>query len=384
MTGRVALPWFAVWGWVLVGILAATSSVGWIPAIMCAYLIFNAWNTGRLESIVVLHFGLMLSLMVGMGIEEVFDNRVIEQSFSWSSLITACSALMLTSMGSRGLLFKNTPEGEDMVVSLEKREEIVDTLYITTYSFFILSFEALFGLGTITGAVLLTRDIMNKGYFNALLFVPAIHAVALANLIDQTGIAINIGIPIGLFLAIEGLVISWFALQNDRVYDFEFFEWENDDSFLDFIDRLGMVGVLSAIVGVFFVLGGGVEEWEIAWVLTTVILIAVGIQGYSPEYEARWRRIFGGYGSILSFSIFAVLRDQNETLQALYFVGVGLIALGWGFLTMQKLDEDEGIYEVQPDQPIQEETQTETTEQENTSENTSDQSSNNDDENNNR
>ena len=98
-TGREPLPWFAVWGWVLVGILAATSSVGWIPAIMCAYLIFNAWNTGRLESIVVLHFALMLSLMVGMGIEEVFDNRVIEQSFSWSSLITACSALILFCRG---------------------------------------------------------------------------------------------------------------------------------------------------------------------------------------------------------------------------------------------------------------------------------------------
>lgn len=350
---REPLPWFGIWGWGLVGIVAASSTVGWIPAIMSAYLIFNAWNTGRLESIVILHIVFMFSLMFGMGVEEVFDSDVLlQKSFSWSSLITAFSASTLMFIHGQGLLFKNTPEGDDMIVSLEKRKEIVDTLYITTYSFFILSFEALFGLGTIVGAVLLTRDIMYKGYFNALLFVPAIHAVALANLIVQTGIddQIKIGIPIGLFLAIEGLVISWFALQNDRVYDFEFFEWGSDDSFLDFIDRLGMVGVLSAIVGVFFVLGGGVEEWEIAWILTTVILIAVGIQGYSPEYEARWRRIFGGYGSILSFSIFAVLRDQNETLQALYFVGVGLIALGWGFLTMQKLDEDEGIYEVQPGQ----------------------------------
>ena len=348
-TGREPLPWFAVWGWVLVGILAATSSVGWIPAIMCAYLIFNAWNTGRLESIVVLHFALMLSLMVGMGIEEVFDNRVIEQSFSWSSLITACSALMLTTMGSRGLLFKNTPKGEDMVVSLEKREEITDTLYITTYAFFILSFEALLGLGTVAGAILLTRDILLKGYSNALFFVPAIHAIALANLIVQTDIDIDFGIPIGLFLTIEGLAISWFALQNDRVYDLEFFEWESDDIFLDFLDRLGMAGVFSAIIGIFFMFGE-IDQWSFAWVLTTVILIAVGIQGYAPEYEARWRRIFGGYGSILSFVAFSI-EVENDTMRALSFVGVGLIALGWGFLTMQRLDDDEGIYEVQPDQP---------------------------------
>ena len=316
---------------------------------MCAYLIFNAWNTGRLESIVVLHFALMLRLMVGMGIEEVFDTRVIEQSFSWSSLITACSALMLTTMGSRGLLFKNTPEGEDMVVSLEKREEIVDTLYITTYSFFILSFEALLGLGTVAGAILLTRDILLKGYSNALFFVPAIHAIALANLIIQTDIDIDFGIPIGLFLTVEGLAISWFALQNDRVYDLEFFEWESDEIFLDFLDRLGMAGVLSAIVGIFFMFGE-IDQWSFAWVLTTVILIAVGIQGYAPDYEARWRRIFGGYGSILSFVAFSI-EVENDTMRALSFVGVGLIALGWGFLTMQRLDDDEGIYEVQPDQP---------------------------------
>tara|TARA_B100001142_G_scaffold235975_1_gene234424 strand:- start:6797 stop:11020 length:4224 start_codon:yes stop_codon:yes gene_type:complete len=348
--GREPLPWFGVWGWILVGILAATSSVGWIPAIMCAYLIFNAWNTGRLESIVILHIGLMFSLMVGMGIEEVFTDRVIEQSFSWSSLITACSALMLTIMNGRGLLFKNTPEGEEMVVSLEKREEIVDTLYITTYVFFILSFEAFLGLGTVAGAILLTRDILLKGYSNALFFVPAIHAIALANLIVQTDVGIEIGVPIGLFLAIEGLAISWLALQNDRVYDLEFFEWENDETFLDFLDRLGMAGILSAIVGIFFMFGE-INEWSFAWILTTVILIAVGIQGYAPEHEARWRRIFGGYGSILSFTAFSI-DVNNDTMQALSFVGVGLIALGWGFLTMQRLDDDSGIYqEEQPNQP---------------------------------
>lgn len=256
---------------------------------------------------------------------------------------------MLTTMSSRGLLFKNTPEGEDMVVSLEKREEIVDTLYITTYSFFILSFEALLGLGTVAGAILLTRDILLKGYSNALFFVPAIHAIALANLIIQTDINIDFGIPIGLFLTVEGLAISWFALQNDRVYDLEFFEWESDEIFLDFLDRLGMAGVLSAIVGIFFMFGE-IDQWSFAWVLTTVILIAVGIQGYAPDYEARWRRIFGGYGSILSFVAFSI-EVENDTMRALSFVGVGLIALGWGFLTMQRLDDDEGIYEVQPDQP---------------------------------
>jgi len=207
----------------------------------------------------------------------------------------------------------------------------------------------LLGIGTLVGAILLTRDILFKGYSNALFFVPAIHAVALANLIIQLELdSIDIGIPIGIFLMLEGLGISWLSLQNDKMYELEFFEWENDDVFLDFLDRLGMAGVLSALAGVFFVFGE-IDQWSFAWLLTTVILIAVGIQGYAPDHEARWRRIFGGYGSILSFVAFS-MEVESTTMQALSFVGVGLIALGWGFLTMQRLDDDEGIYEVDENQ----------------------------------
>jgi hypothetical protein len=133
------------------------------------------------------------------------------------------------------------------------------------------------------------------------------------------------------------------------MYELEFFEWEDDNLFLDFLDRLGMAGVLSALAGIFFVFGE-IDQWTFAWMLTTVILIAVGIQGYAPDYEARWRRLFGGYGSILSFVAFS-MEVESETMQALSFVGVGLIALGWGFLTMQRLDDDDGIYEVDENQP---------------------------------
>ena len=134
------------------------------------------------------------------------------------------------------------------------------------------------------------------------------------------------------------------------MYELKFFEWENDNEFLDFLDRLGMAGVLSALVGVFFVFGE-IDQWSLAWILTTVILVAVGIQGYAPEYEARWRRIFGGYGSILSFVAFSV-EVESDTMQALSFVGVGLIALGWGFLTMQRLEDDDVVYEME-EVPIQ-------------------------------
>jgi hypothetical protein len=346
-TGREPLPWFGVWGWALVGVLGASSSVGWIPAIMCAYLIINSWTSGKLESIVILHIGLLISLLIGMGIEDVFET--FGQAFSWSALLTACSALTFVIMNNKDMLFKYASNEDGHVTLQETRDGIVNTLYITTYVSFILSFEALVGIGTLFGAILLTRDILFKGYSNAIFFVPAIHALALANLIIQLDIdSIDIGIPIGIFLMLEGLGISWLSLQNDKMYELEFFEWENDDVFLDFLDRLGMAGVLSALAGVFFVFGE-IDQWSFAWLLTTVILITVGIQGYAPDYEARWRRIFGGYGSILSFVAFS-MEVESTTMQALSFVGVGLIALGWGFLTMQRLDDDEGIYEVDENQ----------------------------------
>ena len=347
-TGREPLPWFGVWGWALIGVLAASSSVGWIPAIMFAYLIINSWTSGKPELIPVLHLGLMISLLLGMGIEDVFET--FERAFSWSALITGCSALAFVIMNNKDLLFKYVPHEDGKEILQAPRDSIVNTLYIISSVSFILSFEALLGIGTVVGAILLTRDIIYKGYLNALFFVPAIHALALANLIHQLEIEwIDIGIPIGIFLILEGLGISWLSLQNDKMYELEFFEWENDNIFLDFLDRLGMAGVLSALTGIFFVFGE-IDQWSFAWLLTTVILIVVGIQGYAPDYEARWRRIFGGYGSILSFVAFS-MDVESDTMQALSYVGVGLIALGWGFLTMQRLDDDDGVYEIDENQP---------------------------------
>ena len=193
------------------------------------------------------------------------------------------------------------------------------------------------------GAIILSRDIVTKGYTNAVLFVPAIHGLALMNLLVQTDFnMIQEGVVLGSILLIEGLIVSWLSLQNDRVYDFKFFEWENDDAFLDFIDRLGIAGVLFSLSGIFFIFAD-FNQTTVGWLLATAVLMAVGIQGYSPENDARWRRIIGGYGSIFAFIGFSSGIESN-TMQSLSWIGVGLIALGWGFMMMQRLENDEHIY----------------------------------------
>jgi len=340
-SNREPLPWYGLWGWVLVGILAASSSIGWIPAIFFAYVMINAWLSGTLSPLPVLHLGFMVSLIAGMAIEEVADTWAM--AFSWSALITGFSALGFSAMGSNGILFKNVPKAQEEFYSEQKKSEIINTLYVFTYVLFLLSYEAFNGIGTIVGAIVLTRDIFAKGYTNAVLFVPAIHALALMNLIVQTEFEmIQESIALGSVLLIEGLILSWLSLQNDRVYDFKFFEWENDDAFLDFIDRLGIAGVLFSLSGIFFIFAD-FNQTTVGWLLATAVLMAVGIQGYSPENDARWRRIIGGYGSIFAFIGFSS-GIQSNTMQSLSWIGVGLIALGWGFMMMQRLENDEQIY----------------------------------------
>ena len=345
-SNREPLPWYGLWGWALVGILAASSSIGWIPAIFFAFLMVNSWLSGTVNSMPVLHLGFMVSLIVGMGIEDVTSTFAL--AFSWSALITGFAALGFSSMGSNGILFKNVPAAREEFYTDARKSEIINTLYIATYVLFLLSYEALNGVGTIIGAVVLTRDIITKGYTSAALFIPAIHALALFNLLVQTEInMVPEGVLLGSVLLVEGLAVSWYSLQNDRVYDFKFFDWENDDVFLDFIDRLGIAGVLFSLSGIFFIFVD-FDQSKVGWLLATVVLIAVGIQGYSPDNDARWRRIIGGYGSIFAFIGFSSGIESN-TMQSLSWIGVGLIALGWGFLMMQRLENDEAIYENDPD-----------------------------------
>ena len=84
-----------------------------------------------------------------------------------------------------------------------------------------------------------------------------------------------------------------------------------------------------------------------AYLLTTVYLVVVGIQGFSDEADARWRRGVGGYGSILTAFLFANSL-QSEIFSAIATVLSGMVALGFGFLFMQRMNEDDGIYEEAP------------------------------------
>ena len=101
--------------------------------------------------------------------------------------------------------------------------------------------------------------------------------------------------------------------------------------------------MLYSIVGVFIALNSANLE-SLAYLLVTVYLIVIGIQGFSDEADARWRRGLGGYGSILTAFMFANSIESN-IFAMLATVMAGMVALGFGFLFMQRLNENDGIYD---------------------------------------
>ena len=131
--------------------------------------------------------------------------------------------------------------------------------------------------------------------------------------------------------------------RKTAIYDYESFEWDNDEAFFAYMDRLGMSGVLYSIIGL-FIMFDSLNLESMAYLLTTVYLVILGIQGFSEEADARWRRGVGGYGAILTAFLFANSLD-SDLFSAIATVMSGMVALGFGFLFMQRMNEDDGIYQ---------------------------------------
>jgi hypothetical protein len=147
---------------------------------------------------------------------------------------------------------------------------------------------------------------------------------------------------VGVLMAIEGGVLIYFSTQNDKVYDWQTFNWESDNDFLDFMDYLGMGGLLSAISGTWYAFEGTSID-SFSWLIMTVLFTMVAIQGFSKENDARWRRGFGGFGSLVTAFIFANTLD-SEIFQALGYVFLGILGFGYGAMFSQRIGEEGEIY----------------------------------------
>ena len=123
-------------------------------------------------------------------------------------------------------------------------------------------------------------------------------------------------ILVGILLGIEGVVLLGLSIKEDTLYDLGIFTWDSNDEFFEFVERLGIAGTLSAIVGVWY---GFSSQAELAFILLTVILASLAITGFNEKYHnVRWRRALGVYGSMLSGLMFYTLVDNDLYACLLY------------------------------------------------------------------
>jgi hypothetical protein len=211
--------------------------------------------------------------------------------------------------------------------------------YVGGYSVF-------FGIGPVIGLVLLSRSALKDGRPNSIIALPILLTFSVVNMLVQADIGTvdQRQTITGLTLAVQGILLTLLSANDDMVYDYKALKWDSDEAFFAFMDRLGVSGALYTIIG-FFITFDSVNLESVAYLLTTVYLVVIGIQGFSDEADARWRRGVGGYGSILTAFLFAQSLN-SELYNAIGIVMTGMVALGFGFLFMQRMNEEDGIYEM--------------------------------------
>jgi len=123
---------------------------------------------------------------------------------------------------------------------------------------------------------------------------------------------------------------------------------------------MGFSGVVSALTGIIYAFGE--DQTNLAFFLTATILTALAITGFDEtQAEVRWRRGLGVFGSVVSlFMLFLRLSEGDDILFTnLTLVIIGLLALGYGFLYMQRRSmfdvQDVVIPQIFGDNPVPQE-----------------------------
>ena len=330
-----ALIWFAL------GMLSVLPDGYWIPTIFTSALMAYVWYTEKAQTLPYLLWAMFFSLYLGFAESEAFPSLSDGDAGGWSGLLAGVLGLGISLANTQGWLFRNALE-DDEQQSMQAATSVLALQFAGVLM--LLSFDVAYGVGPLFGIALVAWSVMSKGEVNGLLIFPPLFMASVINVMNQGGWGAEdqrfmVG---GAVLMLQGMVITWLSTKDDALYDWDKHEWENDEEFFSFMDRLGMVSVIYTLIGLFMIFVQASLE-SVAYLLMTVYLIVLGIQGFDERFDARWRRGIGGYGSILMAFIFSGSLDSN-IFRAVSMVMAGIVALGFGFLFMQRMNEDDAIY----------------------------------------
>lgn len=329
-------PYFLPMVWFVLAIWAVLPSAAWLPLIACLFGLLNAWVRGDINLIPMLSVGLMFSFMIGFAGGEYFPRSEI---FGFSMLLSGIVIYFLWVASNNGILQMN-------VIDEERLEKLMpytlDTqLRFLAISSLLLSFYVVNGMGMLVGSAWVTYEAIQKGDKVSILFLPLVDGLAAMNLIYQfeVGPAEMQNFLAGGIFFLEGAAMIYLSSKTDAVYDSKVFEWKDDDEFFQYIEYMGFSGVVAALGGVMLAFGAN-DQTELALFLTATILTALAITGFDKtQAEVRWRRGLGVFGSVLALFILFIYNIENNgeiLFRGLTLVSIGMLALGYGFLYMNR------------------------------------------------
>ena len=329
-------PWFIPMIWFLFGAWAVLPSASWLPLVACSFGLLNAWVRGDINLIPLLAVGLIFSFVIGLA----DGSELTGEIFGLSMLFSGIIIYGLWLANSYGILEMNvTDMGRLEAMMPYSLDTQLRFLAIATL---LLSFDVVNGLGMLGGCAWATYEAIQKGDKVSILFLPLIDGLTAGNLIHKFeigGEALQDLIIGGVFV-VEGAVMIYLSSKTDRIYDSKVFEWKSDDEFFNFIEYMGFSGVVSALTGVIYAFGE--DQTQFALFLTASILTALAITGFGEtQQQVRWRRGFGVFGSVLTLLILWASFDEPDDVlfKGLTSVVMGLLALGYAFLYMQRRTE---------------------------------------------
>ena len=324
------MPWIMPFIWFLFAMWASLPDAAWLPLVLVTFAMLNAWYRGDAYWMTGLSIAAIGSWIIG------FSDGLATldmETFSMSMFFGGLHVFILAYLASQGKLTLHLSDfGEEREVALSKK--LAMELRYISLATLLLSFDAFNGLGMLFASGWATFDVVKNGEKISLLFLPLLHALTLGNMLFQFDVA-DEGtreILVGILLGIEGLVLLGMSIKEDTLYDLNIFSWDADDEFFEYVERLGISGTLSAIVGVWYAFS---SQAELAFILLTILLAGLAITGFNEKYyNVRWRRALGVYGSMISGLMFYTQVD-NDLYANLTIVGLGLLALGYGFIYLQ-------------------------------------------------
>ena len=339
--------------WLALGLAGILTEIGWLFVILTLLLSTYSWLSGRIELIPWAPVFMFISLLVGFASSSVFENFTDEEIFSNSILITGIFTLMLNQSSRSGLLYRWAKEANEQsrpdqmydITSIEGREQLTSLSRMVAIACLILSWDAIFGIGTLFGAIWITREVFVDGGKNGILVLPVLHVFAICNFIAQLDVmsSSNIDKVAGTILMANGIFMTYLATKTEVVWEWSAFDWEDEAEYFSWIDRVGISAIAYVLSGITMILMSN-DIWPVLWALWAVYLIGIAIQGFRDETETPWRRGFGSFGSLLSLFILS-LTIETELFRYMIWMLIGIVAFGFGLLYMNRMGEESSLYQ---------------------------------------